>query len=208
MNYSASEGDTSKDTVNNSKEAATIRANTSYRQRLENELKTFKLEADIRIIYPDCADEDLISGIKDIPRKDFIRAYESEDEFDVSAIKLCQKKVSSVDDVNVLYGKEEKSDYFQITIDKNFSHDIYLKWKPINYEFSEDSQWEVKSDDENNDDHTEPDKCKDEGNDTTPSLSQDIDDSETETASENPMDHEDTPCTPEQNTDKKLYINN
>ena len=178
--------------------------NTSYRQRIEEDLKSFKITGEIQIKNPECDDESLVCIMSDIPNKYSLRAYESEDEFDAVKISLCQKEVSCVDDINVLYGTEEKSDYYQRTIDNKFAHSTYLQWKPIIYDEmdSQDSKSELSEDEQNDDEiptegeespKDNDDKCRTETNkyedshtnDTTPSLDNEIDDSETETASEN-----------------------
>ena len=236
VTYSASDNDTSKETVHSNKTEVNIRVNTSYRKRIEEDLKSFKLHGDIEIKNPECDDESLVRIMRDIPNKYSLRAYESEDEFDAVKISLCQKEVSCVDDINVLYGTEEKSDYYQKTIDHKFANSTYLQWKPIIYDEmdSQDSESEL-SDDEENDDEIptegeesakdDDDKCRMETNkyedshtnDTTPSLDHAIDDSETETASENgPINEnnnetstaaedncEHSPSEDEQNTDGK-----
>ena len=226
VTYSGSDNDTSKETVQSNKSEVNIRVNTSYRKRIEEDLKSFKIHGDIEIKNPECDDESLVRIMSDIPKKYSLRAYESEDEFDAVKISLCQKEVSCVDDINVLYGTEEKSDYYQRTIDHKFAHSTYLQWKPIIYDEmdSEDSESE-ESDDEKHDDEIpsegeksakdDDDKCRTETkkyddshtNDTTPSLDHAIDDSETETASENGKINEDdcehSPSEDEQTTDGK-----
>ena len=104
-----------------------IRVNTSYRKCLEEDLKSFQLHGEIELRNPECDDEALVGLMSDIPKKYSLRAYESEDEFDAVKISLCQKEVSCVDDINVLYGTEEKSDYYQRTIDQDFAHTTYLQ---------------------------------------------------------------------------------
>ena len=226
VSYSGSENDTSKETVQSNKSEVNIRVNTSYRKRIEEDLKSFKIHGDIEIKNPECDDESLVLIMSDIPNKYSLRAYESEDEFDAVKISLCQKEVSCVDDINVLYGTEEKSDYYQRTIDHKFAHSTYLQWKPIIYDEmdSEDSESE-QSDEEKHDDEIpregeesakdDDDKCitktnkyeDSHTNDTTPSLDDAIDDSETETASENGQINEDncehSPSEDEQTTDAK-----
>ena len=107
--------------------------NTSYRKRIEEDLKSFKIHGDIQIKNPECDDESLVRKMRDIPNKYSLRAYESENKFDAAKISLCQKEVSCVDDINVLYGTEEKSDYYQRTIDHKFANSTYLQWKLLRY---------------------------------------------------------------------------
>ena len=203
VTYSASDNDTTKDTMDTTKNEVYIRVNTSYRKRLEEDLKSFQLDGDIPLRNPECDDQALLELLSDMPNKYSLRAYESEDEFDAFKINVCQKEVSFVDDINVLYGTEEKSDYYQRTIDQDFAHKIYLEWKPMTNDglFSDDSKWGLTEDEEKDEEiqNKKEDSAKEDAidnnsqtanyeadtNDTTPSLDHECDDSETETASEN-----------------------